>query len=49
MAEAFLWDDERIPLWKSAWDESLGELKVDHGNRKRYGASPLRIRSTVSE
>lgn len=49
MAEAFIWDDERIGLWKSAWDEALGELTNLHGARKRYGSAPLRIRSTVKE
>lgn len=38
MAEAFLWDDERVPLWKSAWDEALAELQ-GHGRRKRHGAA----------
>lgn len=40
MAEAFLWNDERLALWKSAWDESLGELQR-HGTRKRHGGGPL--------
>lgn len=48
MAEAFLWNDERLPLWKSAWDESLGEL-VHQGNSKRFGAAPIRLRPSVSE
>lgn len=49
MAEAFLWDDERIPLWKSALDEAISELNTLHGARKRYGSAPLRIRPTVWE
>lgn len=40
MAEAFIWDDERLPLWRSALDEALGEL-ADQGNRKRHGGGPL--------
>ena len=49
MAELYIWDDPRVGMWKAAWDEALNELKTDQGNRKRYGASPLRIRSPVSE
>lgn len=48
MAEAFLWNDERVPQWKAAWDEALEEL-IAHGNKKRYGAGPLRLRASVSE
>jgi hypothetical protein len=48
MAEAYIWDDERIPMWKSAWDEALGEL-MGQGNRKRFGAGPVRLRASVSE
>lgn len=46
-AEAFLVNDERIPLWKAALDEALQEL-IDAGNRQRYSASPLRLRPSVS-
>lgn len=45
-AEAFLNNDERIQLWKGALDEALQEL-VDMGNRMRYSAAPLRMRSPV--
>jgi len=48
MAEAFLWDDERLPLWKSAWDEALDEL-MEQGKGKQYGAAPLRLRASVRE
>lgn len=40
MAEAFIWDDERIGLWKSALDEALEELK-NQGVSKHYGGGPL--------
>ena len=49
MAELYIWDDPRVPMWKAAWDEAIGELTNIHGARKRYGAASLRIRSTVSE
>ena len=49
MAELFIWDDARVPMWKAAWDEALGELTDLHGARKRYGAGSLRMRPTVSE
>jgi hypothetical protein len=48
MAEAYIWDDERLPLWKSALDEALDEL-MEHGKRKQYGAAPLRLRPSVRE
>lgn len=38
--EAFIVNDERIPLWKQAFDEAVAELSVD-GRKRRYGASPL--------
>ena len=49
MAELYIWDDPRVPMWKSAWDEAIAELTDLHGARKRYGSASLRIRSTVSE
>lgn len=48
MGEAFLWNDERLSLWKSAWDEALDEL-MKQGNSKRFGGAPLRLRAPVSE
>jgi hypothetical protein len=48
MAEAFIWDDPRIGLWKAALDEALDELMA-HGRKKHYGAAPLRLRSSVRE
>jgi hypothetical protein len=48
MAEAFLWNDERLPQWKAALDEALDEL-MEQGKRKQYGAAPLRLRASVRE
>ena len=39
-ASAFLVEDERVPLWKSAFDESIGELRAD-GARRKWGAGPI--------
>jgi len=48
MAEAYIWDDERLPLWKAAWDEALDEL-MEQGKGKQYGGAPLRLRASVRE
>lgn len=45
-AEAYVWNDERLPVWKNALDEALGEL-AGVSNRQRYSASPMRLRSPV--
>ena len=45
--EAYIVNDERIPLWKSALEEAVGEL-IAETRRLRYGASPLVRRATVS-
>lgn len=47
-AEAYLKDDERLVLWKSAEDEILGEI-VKEGNAKRNGAAPLQMQPTTYE
>jgi hypothetical protein len=47
MAEAYLWNDPRLGLWKAALDEAMAEL-TEAGNRKRYSAQPMRLRSPVS-
>jgi hypothetical protein len=47
-AEAFLKDDDRVAVWKSAEDEALAEL-IRYGNRRRLGAGPLQLRPTVIE
>jgi hypothetical protein len=39
-ANVYGWFDERIPLFKAAFDEAIGELRVD-GQRRRLGAAPL--------
>jgi hypothetical protein len=45
-AEAYLWNDARLGVWKNALDEAIVEL-TDAGNRYRYSASPMRLRSPV--
>jgi hypothetical protein len=47
-AEAYLWNDERVTLWKVALDEAMAEL-IGSSNRNRYGAAPLQMRSSVIE
>lgn len=46
-ASAFLAEDERIPVWKGAFDEAIGELQAD-AQRRKWGAGPIapRIRRT---
>lgn len=46
-AEAYLANDERVGLWKSAHDEAIGELQ-QAGQRARWGAGPL-IPNTVHQ
>lgn len=41
-AEVFGWNDERIPLFKSALDEAIDGINAE-GNRRR-AASPIRMR-----
>lgn len=47
-AEAHIWNDERLPLWRAALDEAIAELQKQ-GTAKQYGASPLRLRASVRE
>jgi hypothetical protein len=47
-AEFYGWNDERLGLIKSAWDEALDEL-MEQGKGKQYGAAPLRLRASVRE
>ncbi len=44
-AEAYLWNDARLPVWKNALDEAIAEL-ADAGNRYR-NSIPTRLRSPV--
>jgi hypothetical protein len=46
-AEAYLWNDNRLEVWKAALDEAVGEL-MEAGRRKHTSASPLRLRSPVA-
>jgi hypothetical protein len=39
-AEAFLAEDDRLNLWKSAFDEAIDELRID-GERRKWGAGPI--------
>lgn len=48
MAEAYLRDDERVAVWKSAWDEALGET-IKAGNKQRLPASPVAMRPVTPE
>jgi hypothetical protein len=48
MAEAYLRDDERLSVWKSAWDEAVAEIR-DDANRKRIPGGPLATRPAVIE
>lgn len=46
-ASAFLAEDERLPLWKGAFDEAIDELRTE-GARRKWGPGPLapRVRRT---
>jgi hypothetical protein len=48
MAEAYLQDDQRLNVWKAAWDEALGEI-IREGNAKRLPGGPLATRPAVIE
>lgn len=48
MAEAYLKDDQRLNVWKAAWDESLAEI-IREANDKRLPAGPLQMQPTVWE
>jgi len=39
-AEAFLAEDDRISLWKAAFDEAVSELITD-GAKRKWGAGPI--------
>lgn len=42
-ASVFLAEDERAGMWKSAFDEAIGELRMD-ASRRKWGAGPIRPR-----
>lgn len=39
-ASAFVSDDDRVSLWKSAFDEAIDELRTD-GSKRKWGAGPI--------
>lgn len=39
-ASAFLAEDDRLDLWKAAFDEAIAELRAD-GSRRKWGAGPI--------
>jgi hypothetical protein len=41
---AFLADDDRIPRWRGALGQAIGQLQ-DAGNKRAWGSTPVRIRS----
>jgi hypothetical protein len=43
MAELYIWDDPRVPMWKSAWDEAMASPAARQ--RKRHGGGPLTPRT----
>lgn len=45
-AEAYLSNDDRLAIWKTAFDEAIGEVNAQ-GLRYRSSGSPLRLRSPV--
>lgn len=45
-AEAYVWNDDRLGLWKAAHDEVLAEI-MQAGNRKRYAGAPVRLRNPI--
>jgi hypothetical protein len=45
-AEAWMANDERIPLWKAAFDEAIVEIN-EQGKRMRMSASPARVRNPM--
>ena len=47
-AEAYGWNDERVPFIKAALDETLGEI-MQAGTRARYGSGPLVMKPPTTE
>lgn len=48
MAEAYIYDDNRLAVWKNAWDEVMAEI-ASSANRHRLPAAPVAMRSPVFE
>ena len=48
MAEAFLRDDPRLAVWKTAWDEAAAEINRQ-GNQQRMPSAPLSMQPTIWE
>lgn len=42
-ASVFLVEDDRVAMWKAAFDEAIAELKLD-GARRKWGAGPIAAR-----
>lgn len=47
-AEAFGWNDERIPLFRAAYDEAVDAL-IKSGIKARYGSGPLTPQAPVTD
>lgn len=47
-AAAYLRDDERLTVWKSAWEEVLGEIEAE-ANARRIPAGPVASRAAIWE
>jgi hypothetical protein len=48
MAAAYLKDDDRVAIWKQAWDEAMAEI-IKEANEKRLPAGPLQMQPAVNE
>lgn len=48
MAEAFVQNDERLNVWKAAWDEALAEIARE-GATRRVTGGPLSMRPMTTE
>jgi len=47
-AEAFNWNDERLPMLKAALDEAMQSI-MQSGTRQRYGSGPLTMKPPTRE
>lgn len=48
MAEFYGWNDERIPLIRTKFENDVAAM-INEGNGKQYGSAPLRLRASVRE